>query len=176
MTCGPVLIQWLEAVGLAAYGSVLLASVPPASMYMNPTFPAGGVLWCRYASIQSPAFLSQHMGSGPGVSGLSGMHVKPVAPLRSVRIPPFGSGDTMVASSATFLGAAFMALAISSSSVGAALAALALAAWCIAGVSAGGGSAAPAGLATPKIAAPAQTKWIALLIEPPASVAFRPRI
>src|SRR6266513_2591556 len=118
MTCGPVLIQWLAAVGLAAYGSVLLASVPPASMYMRPIFPAGGVWWCRYASIHAPAFLSQHIGSGPGVSGLSGMHVKPSLPLRSVRIPPFGSGATMVASSATFLGAAFMALAISSSSVG----------------------------------------------------------
>src|SRR5207249_9246609 len=142
MTCGPVLIQWLAAVGLAAYGSVLLASVPPASMYMRPIFPAGGVWWCRYASIHAPAFLSQHIGSGPGVSGLSGMHVKPSLPLRSVRIPPFGSGATMVASSATFLGAAFMALAISSSSVGAVLAPLALAAWCIAAVSAAGASAA----------------------------------
>src|SRR2546430_15065590 len=85
MTCGPVLIQWLAAVGLAAYGSVLLASVPPASMYMRPIFPAGGVWWCRYASIHAPAFLSQHIGSGPGVSGLSGMHVKPLLPLRSVR-------------------------------------------------------------------------------------------
>src|ERR1022692_1801609 len=39
MMCGPVLIQWLAAVGFAAYGSVLLASVPPASMYINPTCP-----------------------------------------------------------------------------------------------------------------------------------------
>src|SRR5712671_2061867 len=158
MTCGPVLIQWLVAVGLAAYGSVLLASVPPASMYMNPTFPAGGVLWFRYASIQSPAFLSQHIGSGPGVAGLSGIHVKPLLPLRSVRIPPFGSGVTMVAFSATFFGAAFMALAISSSSVAADLAPLALAAWCIAGVSATGVSAAHADTPKPRIAAPVQTK------------------
>src|SRR6266403_5168577 len=113
MTCGPVLIQWLVAVGLAAYGSVLLASVPPANMYMNPIFPAGGVLWFRYASIQSPAFLSQHIGSGPGVAGLSGMHVKPLVPLRTVRIPPLASGATIVAFSATFFGAAFIALAIS---------------------------------------------------------------
>src|ERR1700716_1115874 len=100
-------------------------------MYMNPTFPAGGVLWPRYASIQSPAFLSQHIGSGPGVSGLSGIHVKPLVPLRSVRMPPFGSGATMVAFSETFLGAAFMALAINSSSVDADLPAAA--AWCAAG-------------------------------------------
>src|SRR4030088_2536807 len=160
MTCGPVLIQWLVAVGLAAYGSVLLASVPPASTYMNPTFPAGGVFLCRYASIHSPAFLSQHMGSGPGVSGLSGIHVKPLVPLRSVRIPPFGSGATMVASSATFLGAAFMALAISSSSVGAVLAPLALAAWCIAGVSAAGGSAAHTDPAQPRLVAPGATQRI----------------
>src|SRR5882724_2959920 len=111
-------------------------------MYSNPTFPAGGVLWLRYASIQSPAFLSQHIGSGPGVSGLSGIQVKPLVPLRSVRIPALGSGTTMVAFSATFLGAAFVALAISSSSVGAYLAAPALAAWCIAGVPETGGSAA----------------------------------
>src|SRR6266478_325826 len=111
MTCGPVLTQWLVDVGLVAYGSVLLASVPPANMYMNPTFPAGGVLWPRYASIQSPALLSQHIGSGPGVSGLSGMQVKPLVPLRSVRMPPFGSGATIVAFSATFFGAAFSALA-----------------------------------------------------------------
>src|SRR5436853_2910618 len=155
MTCGPVLIQWLLAVGFAAYGSVLLASVPPASMYMRPVFPAGGVWWCRYASIHAPAFLSQHIGSGPGVSGLSGMQVKPLLPLRSVRIPPFGSGAKMLASSATFLGAAFMALAISSSSVGAVLA---VAAWCIAGVSAAGASAAQAAPPKPRIAAPAQTR------------------
>src|SRR5450631_2273743 len=121
MMCGPVLIQWLAVLGFAAYGSVLLASVPPDSMYINPTFPAGGVLWFRYASIQSPAFLSQHMGSGPGVSGLSGMQVKPLVPLRSVRIAPLSPGATMAAFSATFFGAAFIALAINSSSVGAGL-------------------------------------------------------
>src|SRR5271166_2673012 len=158
MMCGPVLIQWLVVVGFAAYGSVLLASVPPASIYINPTFPAGGVLWFRYASIQSPAFLSQHIGSGPGVSGLSGMQVKPLDPLRSVRIPPFGSGATMVAFSATFFGAAFMALAISSSSVGADLAASAAMSWCIAGAPAAGGSAAHPKLLKPKSAAPAQNE------------------
>src|SRR5438552_19148890 len=98
------------------------------------------------------------MGSGPGVAGLSGIHVKPLVPLRSVRLPPFGSGSTMVASSATFLGAAFMALAISSSSVGAVLAPLALAAWRIAAVSAAGASAAQADPPKRRIAAPAQAK------------------
>src|SRR5450631_573979 len=157
MMCGPVLIQWLAVLGFAAYGSVLLASVPPDSMYINPTFPAGGVLWFRYASIQSPAFLSQHIGSGPGVSGLSGIQVKPLVPLRSVRIPPLGSGATMVAFSATFLGAAFMALAVSSSSVRTALAPPAVAEWCIAGAPAAGGSAAHANPLKPKRAALAQT-------------------
>src|SRR5450631_863626 len=158
MMCGPVLIQWLAVLGFAAYGSVLLASVPPDSMYSNPTFPAGGVLWFRYASIHSPAFLSQHIGSGPGVSGLSGIQVKPLVPLRSVRIPPFGSGATMVAFSATFLGAAFMALATSSSSVGADLAPSAVAAWCIAGAPAAGGSAAHADPLKLNSAAPVTTK------------------
>src|SRR5271165_2597811 len=125
-------------------------------MYINPTFPAGGVLWFRYASIQSPAFLSQHIGSGPGVSGLSGMQVKPLDPLRSVRIPPFGSGATMVAFSATFFGAAFMALAISSSSVGADLAPSAVAVWCMSAAPAEGASAAHADPPNPKSAAPAQ--------------------
>src|SRR5882724_13380847 len=125
-------------------------------MYSNPTFPAGGVLWLRYASTQSPAFLSQHIGSGPGVSGLSGIQVKPLDPLRSVRMPPFGSGATMVASSATFFGAAFMALAMSSSSVGAALAASEVEVWCMAGAAAGGASAAHADPPEPKSAAPAQ--------------------
>src|SRR5947207_12501702 len=166
MTCGPVLIQWLAAVGLAAYGSVLLASVPPGSMYMRPIFAAGGVWWCRYASIHAPAFLSQHIGSGPGVSGLSGMHVKPSLPLRSVRIPPFGSGATMVASSATFLGAAFMALAISPSSVGAVLAPLALAPWCIAVVSAAGRSGAESPPPKATMRAPARTSCIVLLMGP----------
>src|SRR5208282_3473592 len=165
MMCGPVLIQWLVVVGFAAYGSVLLASVPPASIYINPTFPAGGVLWFRYASIQSPAFLSQHIGSGPGVSGLSGMHVKPFVPLRRVRIPPFGSGATTVAFSATFLGAAFMALAINSSSVGADLAPSPVASWCIAGMPSAGGSAAHANPLKLTSTAPAQNTWMDLFID-----------
>src|SRR5256714_7477722 len=89
-------------------------------MYMKPTFPAGGVLWFRYASIQSPALLSQHIGSGPGVAGLSGMQVKALVPLRRGCIPPFGSGATTVAFSPTFWGAALSALAIISAALGAA--------------------------------------------------------
>jgi len=101
MTCGPVLIQWLEAVGFFAYGSVLLASVLQPNMYMNPTYPP--VAPCDSDTHRSSRrhFCPAHR-SGPGVSGLSGIHVKPLVPWRSVRIPPFGSGATMVAFSATF--------------------------------------------------------------------------
>src|SRR6202035_2510876 len=118
MMCGPVLIQWLVAVGFAAYGSVLLASVPPSSMYMNPTLPTVGEMWLAHACTQSMAFLSIHMGSGPGVAGLSGMQVNPLVPLRSVRILP-ASIVTMVAFLATLAGAALMALLIRSASLGA---------------------------------------------------------
>src|SRR6478736_6178994 len=110
MMCGPVLIQWLLAVGLVAQGSVLLASVPPASMYMKPTLPAGGAFFSTHAMTQSTDCLSMHMGSGPGVAGLSGMQVKPLVPLRSVRILPSASMTMTVASFATLAGAAFIAL------------------------------------------------------------------
>src|ERR1700692_299926 len=93
------------------------------------------------------------------------MQVKPLDPLRRVRIPPFGSGATMVAFSATFLGAAFMALAISSSSVGADLAPSAVAVWCMAGAPAGGVSAVHANAPKPKSAAPAQNTLMDLFIE-----------
>src|SRR5207344_2389501 len=96
----------LLGAGFSAYGSVLLASVPPASMYMRPTLPAGGVLCSTHAMTQSAAFLSKHMGSGPGVAGLSGMQVKPFVPLRRVRIFPWASMATMVAPFATLAGAA----------------------------------------------------------------------
>src|ERR1700688_3337272 len=65
------------------------------------------------------AFLSMHMGSGPGVAGLSGMQVNPLLPLRSVRILPSASIVTMVAFLPTPAGAAFMALLIRSASLGA---------------------------------------------------------
>src|SRR5215469_12534911 len=68
---------------------------------------------------------SIHIGSGPGVAGLSGMHVKLFVPFRSVRIFPSASIATIVACLPTFGGAADSALAISSASVGAAFAAVA---------------------------------------------------
>src|SRR5512135_727136 len=121
MMCGPVFTQWLPFSGFVAYGSVLLASVPPASMYIRPTFPAGGV-WCPIqACAQAIAFASRHIGSGPGVVGLSGMQVQPLLPLRSVRmLAP--SIATIVAFLETLIGAAFIALATSWASVGAAAA------------------------------------------------------
>src|SRR6202035_838802 len=64
-----------------------------------------------------------HIGSGPGVAGLSGMQVKPFVPLRSVRIFPSASIATIVAFLPTAAGAALIALLISSASDGAALAA-----------------------------------------------------
>src|SRR6185437_15896323 len=76
--------------------------------------PAGGGLCAMYAASQAHAFLSAHIGSGPGVAGLSGMQVNAFVPLRSVRI---------VAFFATLAGAARIALAISSASVGAFLSA-----------------------------------------------------
>src|ERR1700730_5923792 len=117
---GPVLIQWFAPVGLAAYGSVLLASVPPASMYMNPTLPTVGAVWPAHAWTQSMAFLSMHMGSGPGVAGLSGIQVNPLVPVRKVRILPSASIVTMVAFLPTLAGAALMALLMRSASLGAA--------------------------------------------------------
>src|SRR5216684_5236982 len=65
------------------------------------------------------AFLSIHMGSGPGVAGLSGIQVNPLVPLRSVRILPSASIATMVAFLATLAGAALMALLTRSASLGA---------------------------------------------------------
>src|SRR5437870_3414055 len=87
-------------------------------MYMNPTLPAGGVWWLIHACAHSIELASRHIGSGPGVTGLSGMQVKPFVPLKSVRIVPSASIVTIVAPFATLGGAAFFALAISSASVG----------------------------------------------------------
>ncbi len=86
---------------------------------MNPTLPTVGDVWFTQAWTQSMAFLSMHMGSGPGVAGLSGMQVNPLVPLRSVRILPSASIATMVAFLPTFAGAALMALFIRSASLGA---------------------------------------------------------
>src|SRR5215469_10129414 len=64
-----------------------------------------------------------HIGSGPGVAGLSGMQVKLFVPLRKVRIFPSAPMATIVACFPTLAGAADSALAMSSASVGTALAA-----------------------------------------------------
>src|SRR6185295_4472286 len=84
---------------------------------MKPTLLAGGGLCSIQACAHSMAFLSPHIGSGPGLSGLSGIQVKPLVPLRSSRILPPASIATIVASLATDTGAACMALAIICSSV-----------------------------------------------------------
>src|SRR5205823_7516158 len=110
MMCGPVLIQLFSAVGLVAYGSELLASVPPSSMYITPTMFAGGGLCATQAWTHLPAFSSKHIGSGPGVSGASGMQVHPFLPLRSVVIAPLAPTVTTVASWAIAAGAADSAL------------------------------------------------------------------
>src|SRR6266478_3078822 len=106
-------------------------------MYMSPILPAGGVAWETKACTHSMAFRSIHIGSGPGVSGLSGMHVKPSLPLRKVRILPSAPMATMVACCATLRGAAAIALAIICSSLMGALP-------CAAVLSAAGGAAAAA--------------------------------
>src|SRR4029077_8885358 len=90
-------------------------------MYMKPTLFDGGGLCPTQASIHSIAFLSAHIGSGPGVAGLSGMQVNPLLPLRSVCMP-LSSMVTTVAPLATLAGAAPVALAMSWASLGAFLA------------------------------------------------------
>src|SRR5437762_13648320 len=66
---------------------------------------------------------SMHIGSGPGVAGLSGMQAKLLVPLRTVRILPPSSMATIVACLPTLGGAADSALAMSCASVGPGLAA-----------------------------------------------------
>src|SRR3954467_6181033 len=95
---------------------MLLASVPPASMYISPTAFAGGVRCSIQAIAQPIAFSSMHIGSGPGVAGLSAMQVKPPRPRRTMRIVPSGRIATIVAARETDAGAAAIALAISAES------------------------------------------------------------
>src|SRR5271166_3985790 len=91
-------------------------------MYMRPILPGVGALCATHACTHSIAFASIHIGSGPGVAGLSGMQVKPFVPLRIVRILPSASIATIVAFLLTAAGAALIALLISSASVGPAFA------------------------------------------------------
>src|SRR4051794_10863588 len=110
ITCDPVSIQLLLGSGLVAKGSVLLESVPPRNMYINPTLSAGGSLRAIIAPTHSSALASMHIGSGPGEFGSSGMQVKPLVPFRIVRISPFSFATMMVAFLATAGGAASIAL------------------------------------------------------------------
>src|SRR5438309_12113074 len=84
---------------------------------MKPTLPAGGVLCPIHACAHAIAFVSRHIGSGPGVVGLSGMHVNAFVPLRRVRIEPSAPMATIVAPFETLAGAAFIALAMRLASV-----------------------------------------------------------
>src|SRR5262245_54550103 len=70
-----------------------------------------------HACAHSMPFLSRHMGSAPGVVGMSGMHVQPFVPARSVRISIFSFMVTMAALALIASGAADMALLTMSSSV-----------------------------------------------------------
>src|SRR5581483_3339178 len=87
-------------------------------MYMKPTLPAAGVLCPIHAPAHANAFLSMHIGSGPGVAGESGMQVNPLWPSRNVRILPSALIVMIVASFDTAAGAARSALAISCASLG----------------------------------------------------------
>src|SRR4051794_31809681 len=66
------------------------------------------------ASIHLPALASKHIGSGPGVVGLSGMQVQPLLPLRMTVMVPLASAVTIEASCASDAGAADSALATGS--------------------------------------------------------------
>src|SRR6476659_6499501 len=83
-------------------------------MYIRPTVPLGGGLCAIHAAAHFPALASKHIGSGPGVSGASGMQVQPLVPLRTVVIAPFASTVTTEASCAIAAGAADSALATGS--------------------------------------------------------------
>src|SRR4051794_16942906 len=114
MTCGPVSTHLWPSPGTVPHGSVLLASEPPASMYMKPTLLAGGSLCAIHASAHFSALASMHIGSAPGVCGLLGMQVQPFWPSRSTFIVPSALAWTIVAPPAIAFGAAAIALSIGS--------------------------------------------------------------
>src|SRR3982751_3764324 len=80
-------------------------------MYIRPTAPAGGSLWAIHACAHFRPLASMHIGSRPGVCGLSGMQVQPLLPWRSVFIEPSASGWMIVALADTDDGAAAIAFA-----------------------------------------------------------------
>jgi len=83
-------------------------------MYITPGLSDGGGLWPIQAMAQVMALASMHIGSGPGVCGLSGMQVKPLVPLRSVVMVPSALARAIVAWAATLTGAALIALRMGS--------------------------------------------------------------
>src|SRR5688572_32807284 len=83
-------------------------------MYITPTVLAGGAFLPIQAIAHSPALASMHIGSGPGVTGLSGMQVQPLEPSRRVFIAPSAPAWTMAALPEMDSGAAAMALWIGS--------------------------------------------------------------
>src|SRR4051812_3033221 len=83
-------------------------------MYMTPGTPSVGGFLPIQAVAQAAAFLSMHIGSGPGVVGLSGMQVQPFLPWRRVLIEPSACASMIVASFETEAGAAAIALSIGS--------------------------------------------------------------
>src|SRR5271157_4565316 len=86
-------------------------------MYMKPTLFLGGSFLFSQASTHSIAFRSAHIGSGPGVLGLSAMQVNWLMPWRTIRIFPSESTSIIVAPFPTASGAADTALFMISSSV-----------------------------------------------------------
>src|SRR5690348_6831252 len=79
--------------------------------------PAGGVVLLIQALAHCMPPSSRHIGSLPGLFGLSGMQVKLFLPLRRVFICMLSSMTTMVASLATAGGAADMAFLIRAASL-----------------------------------------------------------
>src|SRR3984893_2033127 len=84
---------------------------------MKPTLFFGGSFLFSQASTHSIAFRSAHIGSGPGVLGLSAMQVNWLLPWRTTRIFPSEPTSMIVASFPIACGAADMALLMISSSV-----------------------------------------------------------
>src|SRR5680860_1257330 len=86
-------------------------------MYAVPTCPTCGAVLAMYAPNHACQALSAHIGSGPGVFGLSGIHSQPFVPARSSVIEPSAPISMIVALEATASGAALMAFAIFPSGV-----------------------------------------------------------
>src|SRR5690242_5400100 len=120
-------------------------------MYISAALPAGGGCFFSMASIHAMPLASVHIGSGPGVAGLSGRQVKPLVPARSSFIEPSAPMSMIIAPLPTASGAALIALAIlPASSVGAAAIAIVSAGF----VSAALASAAGAAVFSPSVHAP----------------------